>query len=125
MALANRILVKAWNKVLYSKDLGQLDCSPHEKKIASTEKGLAVSFTLWVIVIPVTFSAGGSLTLELSWGWKICDSDLSAMVELIPGGKFSIYGRAETNLLIIRAGLNLEGSFNTQIRPQAYIHVIS
>ena len=28
----------------------------------------------------VTFSADGKLTLTLSWGWSICDADLSAMV---------------------------------------------
>jgi hypothetical protein len=44
------------------------------------------------------------------------------MVELIPKATLSIAGGAEINLLIIRAGVDLTGSFNTQIRPQGYIH---
>lgn len=111
-----------------------LDCKEHTYPIASTTKGLDVSYTLWVSVIPgtfslvypshtsVTFKAGGKLTLTLNWGWQICDSDLSAMVELIPTATLTIYGQAEINLLIIKAGVELSGSFNTALIPQGYIH---
>jgi len=120
--VGDKIYLKVWDKVLYEKQIPSLDCKEHTYPIASTTKGLDVSYTLWVSVIPVTFSAGGKLTLTLSWGWSICDADLSAMVELIPAATFTIYGQAEINLLIIRAGLELAGSFNTRLPPQGYIH---
>jgi len=110
-----------WDDVVYHKAIPSLDCKEHTYPIGHVQKGLSVSYTVWVSIIPITFTAGGTLELELDWGWKICDSDLSALLELIPGATLNVYGDAEINLLIIKAGLQLAGSFNTQLRPQGYI----
>jgi len=120
--IGDEILVKVWDDVIYQKKIPTLDCREHVLPIAHTQKGLSVSYTVWISIIPVTFRAGATLGLELDWGWQVCDSDLSALVELIPKATFTVTGDAEINLLIIRAGLELSGSLNGQLRPQGYIH---
>jgi hypothetical protein len=35
---------------------------------------------VWISVIPVVFSASAGVTLNVDWGWSICDSELSALV---------------------------------------------
>jgi hypothetical protein len=59
--------------------------------------------------------------LDIQWAWQICDSQLSAMVELIPTGTLEIDGMAEVDLLIIEAGVELSGSFNAALIPQGSI----
>jgi len=72
-------------------------------------------------VIPVIFSAGASVVLDLDWGWQICDSKLSALVELIPELTIVLDGDAEVYLLIVKAGIELTGSINGELKPQGYI----
>ena len=50
----------------------------------------------------------------------MCDSQLSAMVELIPSATLVLSGSATVDLLIIMAVAELDGSFNTQLIPQGY-----
>eukprot|EP00003_Mantamonas_plastica_P033661 TRINITY_DN977_c0_g1_i1.p1 TRINITY_DN977_c0_g1~~TRINITY_DN977_c0_g1_i1.p1 ORF type:complete len:789 (+),score=287.66 TRINITY_DN977_c0_g1_i1:194-2560(+) len=119
--LADRIYLAVFNKVLYDKQLPQVDCSEHTYPIAHAAPGFHVSYTLWISIIPVTFTAGTTLTLDLSWGWQVCDTTLSAMVELIPQAQLTVSGDAEINLLIIKAGLQLAGSIGGSLRPQATI----
>lgn len=33
--------------------------------------GIRVSYTVWISIIPVTFSAGVDFDLKLSWGWQV------------------------------------------------------
>jgi len=57
----------------------------------------------------------------LSWGWSICDATLSVQVELIPKAELVLMGQAEIDLLIIKAGVDLSGSFNTRLIPEGVI----
>jgi len=118
--VGDQILVKVWDNVVYQKKLPSLDCKEHIQPITHVQKGISVSYTIWISIVPVTFSAGVDVAFELDWGWRVCDSDLSVMVELIPKVTFSVNGAAEIDLLIIRAGLELSGSINGQLRPQGY-----
>jgi hypothetical protein len=120
--IGNEILVRLWDHVLYDQKLPTVDCSLHMYQIAHAAPGIHISYTVWVSIIPVTFTAGVDTDLKLSWGWQICDGDLSAMVELVPEGGIVLSGQAEINLLIIRAGLLLSGNFGVSLIPQAYIH---
>jgi hypothetical protein len=71
-----------------------------------------------VSIIPVTFTASVALDLNLSWGWQICDSQLSAQVELIPDAALVVSGDADIDLLIIKAGLELDVDLDLEVRPQ-------
>lgn len=120
--IGNHILVQIWDKVLYHKTFPMLDCQEHVYPIASTSPGFSFRYIVWVSVIPVTFHVTTALRLNLSWGWRICDSDLSAMAELIPTADFTFSGGAEIDLFIIQAGVEIVGSFNIRVSPEVYIH---
>jgi len=121
-ALQDEIFLQVWNDVIVDQAIPGVDCAVHNYPIGTFNKGIDVTYTLWVSVIPVVFTVTGSLNLELSWNWQICDSQLSAEIELVPTATFVIDGNAEVDLLIILAGINLSGNLNSQIIPQAYIH---
>lgn len=121
-ALQDLIQVTVWNDVIYTKQIPSVDCSLHTYPLAHTAPGFSVSHTLWVSVVPVVFAASVSLNLQLSWGWQVCDAQLSAQVQLIPTGTLTIDGSVTVDLLLLRAGLDLSAGFNEDIQPQLYIH---
>ncbi len=118
----NEIYVRFWDDVLYDQQLPTVDCNEHTYPLGHTAPGFSVSYTVWVSIIPVTFTASAALELNLSWGWQICDSQLSAEVELIPDAALVISGDADIDLLIIKAGLELDVDLDLEVRPQGYIH---
>eukprot|EP00698_Gefionella_okellyi_P019216 TRINITY_DN5867_c0_g1_i1.p1 TRINITY_DN5867_c0_g1~~TRINITY_DN5867_c0_g1_i1.p1 ORF type:complete len:831 (+),score=243.55 TRINITY_DN5867_c0_g1_i1:54-2495(+) len=120
--LANEILLQVWNTVLYDQALPQLDCNLHQYPLYHAAPGFSVAYTLWVSVIPLTFRAGTTLQINVQWGWQICDTQLSAMIQVSPAATVVMTGGAEIDLLIIRAETDLDFSFNTALVPQAYIH---
>jgi len=83
---------------------------------------MSVSHTVWVSVVPVVFAASAGLELDESWGWRVCDSDLSAMVEVLPNAAVSFQGSVEVNLLVIKAGMRVKGSFRSALTPSATLH---
>jgi len=112
------IYLKVFGDTIYSKQIPSIDCIGHSYDIAHTSPGFSVSYIIWVSVIPITLSASASLDLDLSWNWKICPDQLTAEIEVIPRGALSIGGDAEIDLLIIKAGIQLDGSFETALPPQ-------
>jgi len=120
--IGDKLYLKVWDSVLYDKTIPIIDCNEHVNEIGHTAFGFSVSYTLWVSVIPVTFRASTLLQLDLKWGWNICDNQLSALVELIPSATLTVSGGAEINLLIIKAGITLDASFNSIVKPQAFVH---
>jgi len=119
--IGNTMYLRVWDDVIYNKKLPTVDCSEHVYPIYHAEPGISVSYTLWVSVIPVTFKASATAVINLDWGWQVCDSKLSAMVELIPEITIVLDGNAEVFLLIAKAGVELSGSFNAQVKPQGYL----
>jgi len=120
--LADVLQLTVWGDVIYQKNIPRVDCSVHTYPLFHSAPGFSVSYTLWVSVVPVVFSASMSLGLGLSWGWQVCDGDLSAMVELIPTGTLTADGSVTVDLLLLRAGFELSASFNERVTPQLYIH---
>jgi len=118
----NEIYVRFWDDVLYDQQLPTVDCNEHTYPLGHTAPGFSVSYTVWISIIPVTFTASAALELNLSWGWQICDSQLSAQVELIPDAALVISGDADIDLLVIKAGLELDVDLDLELRPQGYIH---
>jgi len=119
--VGNEIYLRVWDDVIYSQKIPEIDCSEHVYPFYHTQKGISVSYTLWVSIIPVIFTAGATAVVDLDWGWQICDDKLSAMIELIPDLTVILDGDAEVYLLIVKAGMELSGSFNAEVRPQGYV----
>jgi len=114
--------LKVWGKTVYEKQLPTVDCSEHVFPLYHTAPGFDKTYTVWVSIVPVTFTVGVDVVVDVQWGWSICDAQLSAQVELIPSATLVASASAETDLLIIYAGATLDASFNAVVRPQAYIH---
>jgi len=119
--VGNEIYLRVWDDVIYNEAIPTVDCNEHTYPLYHTQQGVSISYTLWVSVIPVILSASASVTLDLSWGWQIGDSKLSALVELIPATTITLEAEAQTYLLIVKAGIDLDGSFEFDLRPQGYI----
>merc|ERR1711959_291175 len=120
--LDNKLLLNVFGKQVYQKSLPVMDCSPHTYPLAHKAPGISVKHTLWIGPIPVTFSAASQLDLDLTWGWQACDSDLSASVYIQPKATLSLSGTASLDLLVLTAGTELEASFNTALKPTAFVH---
>jgi hypothetical protein len=119
--VGNEIYFRVWDDVIYDQRIPLVDCSLHTYPIFHVQKGVDVSYTIWIYVIPVTLTASASATFDISWAWQICDSQLSAMIELIPDATITVDASSEIYLLIVKAGIDFTGSFNMDIKPQAYI----
>jgi len=121
--LADELLLTVWGDVIYQQSIPEIDCLQHTYEIAHSAPGVSVDYIVWVAFVPIEFTAGASIDLNLSWEWKICATDLSVMAELIPVAHPTAYGSAEIDLYIIKAGIELNGDFAAvSIIPQAYIH---
>eukprot|EP00817_Percolomonadidae_sp_ATCC50343_P002483 CAMPEP_0117428582 /NCGR_PEP_ID=MMETSP0758-20121206/8260_1 /TAXON_ID=63605 /ORGANISM="Percolomonas cosmopolitus, Strain AE-1 (ATCC 50343)" /LENGTH=783 /DNA_ID=CAMNT_0005215023 /DNA_START=253 /DNA_END=2601 /DNA_ORIENTATION=- len=119
--LANEIFLSIFDKVYYDKKLPSLDCSEHFIPLAHSTPGFSVSYTLWVSIVPVTFTARADVVLDLKFGWSVCDDKLSAMVELIPSATLVVSGSAEVNLLIVRGGAELDVALDLALIPRATV----
>ncbi|KAH3744072.1 lipid transport family protein [Pelomyxa schiedti] len=116
----NSVSVSVWGNVIYARNLN-LDCSLHTSDITHFAPGFSTRYTVWVVGIPITFTAGVHLNFDLKWGWKICDSNLTAMMQLEPKAYVMFGGSAEVDLFLLKAGVLLQGGFGTEINPQAEI----
>jgi hypothetical protein len=120
--LADQFSLVFLGQTVIDQPFPQVDCMEHTYNLFHSAPVVSDSYVVWISVIPVVFSASAGVTLNVDWGWSICDSELSALLELIPGATFSAQGDVELDLLIIKAGIELAAEVNTQIHPQAYIH---
>ena len=120
--VGDEVLVQLFDDVIYHQTLPTIDCLQHTYEIYQTSPGFSVSYFIWQMVIPIVFTASADLNFELSWGYDVCVNQLDAMVELVPQADIVISGDAVVDLLIIQAGIELDGSFNTQLNPQLYVH---
>ncbi|KAL0231143.1 hypothetical protein GEMRC1_010548 [Eukaryota sp. GEM-RC1] len=118
--LANEAVVEVFGKRIYQKSFPgvQLNCGIHDVPLAHFAPGAKFSTVIWVI-IPIQLSAGANLNLNLHFQWRVCDTDLSAMMQVIPSAKVTVYGKAETNLFLIKAGAQLQSSFSVRAVPSA------
>lgn len=117
------IHLSVFNKVIYQKYIGKyLDCLGKKYDIYHTQKLFSVQYTLFVFYIPITFKAGASIKIAVDWDWKVCPADLFGQIEIVPGASLIVYGNAEINLLIAKAGVELDGSFDIKLIPQGYVH---
>ncbi|EFC45702.1 lipid transport family protein [Naegleria gruberi] len=120
----NTIFLSVFDKVVYQQTLPTqlIDCNLHTYQLYHTSNGFNYEYTVWVSIVPITFSAGATLGLDAEWGWQICDAQLSAMVEVIPSAQITIDGQADIDLLIIKGGIELDASFQAALVPQGYVH---
>jgi len=112
------IYLRVFGDTIYDRQLPQVYCYEGHQDIANSFPGYSVDYIVWVSVIPVVFSASVSLDLDLSYNWNVCPDALTAQVELVPTGTLIVGGEAEIDLLIVKAGVKLDGSFEASIPPQ-------
>jgi len=119
--LADGITCTIFDQVVYNQPIPHVDCSMHSHALFSENTGFDVSYTLWVSVIPVTFIASVDLSLYVDFKWKVCDTDLSALVEVTPNGVVTASGGAMSDLLVVEGGINLNAVFEMTPTPEAFI----
>lgn len=121
-ALDDVISLKVWDKTVYSKALpADPDCSPQTHDLYHKAPGLDKSFTLWVSIIPITMTATVSTDIDVTWGWSACDAKMMARVWIVSDPSISVMGSVELGLLVLQATTEVDGSFNTGIRPHGFI----
>jgi len=123
-AFADEVELTVFGKQVYQKSLTPIDvdCSEHTSSIPlKKHPGISVSHTLWAGPVPVTFAASASLDLSVTWGWHVCDADLSADLWIKPSATMQVSGSAKLNLLIIDASTELSVSTSTALRPVAHV----
>lgn len=106
-----------WGNVIYDQALPLIPCEQGSYPLAHATPGFTVSHTLWVSIIPIVFSASVSLDLTATWGWSVCPDQLSADVDISGDGEIVVTGSTYTDLLLLRAGFELDGTFQTNIIP--------
>jgi len=123
-ALSDEIEATVFGKQVFEKSFSpvDVDCSEHTQTIpVQKHPGVNVSHTLWVGPVPVTFAASATLDFAVTWGWHICDTDLSADLWIKPAATLNVAGSAKLNLLVIDAATDISLSANTALQPQAHV----
>lgn len=121
--LADDATVSAFGKPVWSQAIPGLQyCKAQSYPIGNVQKGIDLQHTVWVSIVPVTFTASADLGLSLSWQWSICSNDLSASIGITPGSTLTFAGGAEVDLLVLRAGVSLSASFEADVVPEAFVH---
>ncbi|KAL0212329.1 hypothetical protein RCL1_005955 [Eukaryota sp. TZLM3-RCL] len=120
--LQNTISVKIFKKEIYKKTLPGVnrDCSVKTIPVAQIAPGAKFSYTVWVIV-PIKITASANLNAKLNLQYSLCDTDLSAMMRVVPTVGVTIAGSASCNLFLVKAGATLKGQFDISIYPEAYV----
>eukprot|EP00762_Andalucia_godoyi_P002355 ANDGO_07550.mRNA.1 lipid transport family protein len=85
--------------------------------------GWSVSYTVTVVVIPVTFSVGVSAQLDVSLGYGICIQDLKAIADLRPSVTVTASASASASVLVAKGGVEVSGSVNEQLRPAVWVNL--
>ncbi|KAL0222793.1 hypothetical protein P9112_002183 [Eukaryota sp. TZLM1-RC] len=119
--LSDRILVTIWDETIYSKPLQAYDCKEHVKQIFHTAPGVSYSWVFFISVIPLEVKVSASLIFNVEWAWAVCDGDLSAVVDIRPNAVVMLSGSAQINLLIVSAGVEINGNLHSRIVPAAYV----
>jgi hypothetical protein len=120
----NRVYAKLFGRVVKDEPLLPVipGCPPEVvKTLAHAEPGFHVGFTIVVVIIPVSFSAGVTANLYLKWGYQLCPQNLQAHVDLRPGITLTASASATAHVLAVKGGIGLSGSINQEIRPTAMI----
>ena len=121
--LADAATLTAFEKPVWSQNLPvESYCKSETLPIGDVKKGVSVSHTVWVSIVPVEFTASADLDLGLSWDWSLCTNDLSASVGIAPSAALQLSGSTVVDLLVLRAGITLQGSLAAAVEPQAFVH---
>lgn len=121
LPLADSTTVTVWGKPYWNRSIPALQyCVSESLPIGATSpRGISLSHTLWVSIVPVTFVAQADLSLALSWQYDICTDNLSASVSVTPGATVTFGGSAQVDLLVLRAGVALNGNVAADVVPRA------
>jgi hypothetical protein len=85
--------------------------------------GWGVHYTLFVVVIPVTFDVGVSAHLDLNMDWGVCIQDIKAMADIRPQVTLTASASASASVLVARAGVTVSGSMMEELRPAVWVNL--
>jgi len=119
--LADAITLSVWGNQVYNQPIPTVSCQSGNYPLAHAAPGFSVEHTVWVSIIPIVFQASANLNLNLEWGWNVCPTQLSASIDIEGEGAIELSGSSYTDLIYLRAGFELDGSFNADITPTAFI----
>jgi hypothetical protein len=120
--LADAATLTAFGKPVWSQRIPEQSyCRSETLPIGAVQRGVSVSHTVWVSIVPVTFTASADLKLTLAWQWSLCTNDLSASVGVTPGADVVVTGSTLVDLLVLRAGVDLSGNFAATVVPQVFV----
>ncbi len=120
--LADVATLTAFGKPVWSQHVPVVSyCRSQSLPIGQVERGLHVSHTVWVSIVPVSFTAAADLKLALSWQWSLCSNDLSASVGVTPSAEVDVSGSTLVDLLVLRAGVDLSGTLAASVVPQVFV----
>jgi hypothetical protein len=119
--LADAITLSVWGNQVYNQPIPTVPCEDGSYPLAHAAPGFSVEHTLWVSIIPIVFQASANLVLNLEWAWDVCPTQLSASISVTGDGQIELSGSSYTDLLLLRAGFELDGSFNAEITPEVYV----
>jgi hypothetical protein len=122
-AQRNGVKVSVFGYSLYSKSFPSLPCTLNTINILNTKKTFAASFTVYVSVLPVTFSVGTTLSLTVTAPYKICLTTWDASISLKPVGTVQLFAAVEASILLAKGGIRLEASVTQTVDPTAYISI--
>jgi hypothetical protein len=119
--LADAITLSVWGREIYNHPIPQVPCQGGTYPLFHFAPGFNVQHTLWVSIIPIVFQASAGLTLNLQWGWQICPAQLTAEINVEGDASVELSGSSYTDLLLLRAGFEIQGGLNAMIVPEAYL----
>ncbi|PRP81147.1 lipid transport family protein [Planoprotostelium fungivorum] len=80
--------------------------------------GFDVSYTMWVTIIPVKFTASTHFRVDASVHHEYCPMKLTATAYLVPEAAFVLSGSADIDLIIIKTGTRLSGTLDGALVPR-------
>jgi len=122
LPLADELKLSVFGDNVYDTKIPSLQyCVDKDIPLGHINKNFDETYTVWVSIVPVVFSASAELDLQLDWDYRVCTNDLSASIGITPTASVTFSGAADVDLLILGAGTSLSASIGANVQPQAFI----
>lgn len=122
VSLSDIISVTVMRDVIYYLKLDGDQCNPVVDILDTlSSPHLEQKYTLWGFPVPITFKADESGIAEIGVGYEICDTELTATIELDPGlgSAFEFFSEFEMNSF--RSGISIGTSLAVDLVPNSFV----
>ncbi|KAA6355854.1 MAG: hypothetical protein EZS28_048619, partial [Streblomastix strix] len=122
VAKRNQVKVDVIGKNIFSKSFSTYKaCSKQSLSVSRYEKDWSFGFTILIVIVPVSFSAGLKVEFNAEAAMFPCVQQVLYNVSFIPSVKLTAYGGASVSIIVAKAGVNIEGSFTQSLDPHGYV----